>query len=178
MAEQQAGMTIQVLSPKEYAFLISILHAQHQRGELSAEDYATLLQAFTVMDLDGAQWIFAPETGEWLHVDGDDWEAGEPRGPLLLALPAKSAAEVHGISEWLRVIEAGLPSPRPPSAYAADQPAPALQSQPEAALPPKPAAAPPILPVAWAFCIACGSQLKPGAAYCSKCGKRVAAEPR
>jgi len=186
MPEQQLAMTIQVLSPAEYAFLISTMHGQFRRGELSAEDYAWVLQAFTVLDLDGAQWFFATEPGEWLQVDGDDWQPGEPRGPLMLALPARAAAEVRSICSWLREIETGPSAAQPPAARETEAsvagpvstdemraPAPVIETP---SMQPQPS--PPLRPAAWKFCPACASQLKPGAAYCSRCGYHLAEHPR
>lgn len=179
MAEQQLGMTVQVLTPKEYIFLSSALYTQFQRQELSREDYLALLQAFVGLDLYNSPWIFEPQSGEWVQVAGDTEPATEPRGPLTLFLPVSAVSTVKGITDWLQEISASLPSAQSPAMEAA--PVPAVPRPPLAGpvKPPPPAASPaPAAPPVSRFCTACGSQLKLNAAFCSRCGKPVVAETR
>lgn len=163
MDNKRVSLQPKALSQQQYILLLSGLFAQYQQGGLSADDFAQLMHSLVAEDVCGTLWTFTPPTGEWWIVNDRAWEAGTPRGPLLLALSPQAAKLVDEIGSLVRDVQESLPPARP----LAPQPAMPVAVPTRAAAPPAPAPpAPPRL-----FCTACGRQLKPGAAYCSGCGR-------
>jgi hypothetical protein len=96
-------------------------------------------------------------------VDSEEWLEGEPRGPLIVALPAEASVLMSEVNAWLQEIDDSMPPPRP------REPAPTLVPTPSPVLAPEPS--PPASSDVRVFCVACGHRLKAGAAFCSYCGK-------
>lgn len=144
-AEESLVFEADFLSHKQYSFLLTLFYAQFLAGEISEEEYAMAVHDFTAADVYGDEWTFSPETGQWLRIGEGDWTVGEPRGPLLLALPTKLSVVLHAFTDEMEEFESA----------ASESDALSLE---EAGI---------------SKCPHCGVELPPGSRFCNICGREV-----
>jgi hypothetical protein len=143
-----------VLAHREYMLLLTMLRQQVASGELAEDDFAALLYILVAEDLAGDSWTYAPESGSWFKIDADEWVEGEPRGPLLLALPEDCEQILAGVSAELARIETAVRAEhRQATAGCVTL---ADEHSPKA-------------------CRHCGSRLQAGLKFCTQCGTPVPA---
>lgn len=138
-----------VLSHREYMLLLTVLRQQVTTGALTDEDFAHLLFSLVAEDLVGDSWTYAPDSGSWFEVGEEEWVEGEPRGPLLVAMPESCSELLRGISGRIEQAERDVRRE--------------LQLD-EGAVPEPPVSA------KQSYCTRCGTPLKTGQGFCTICG--------
>jgi hypothetical protein len=104
-------MVPDILTHNQYRLLFTLLHIQRVRGEMSEEEYETAVETLVGEDLSGDRWTYAPATDRWYRLEKGSWKRGEPRGPLIVPLPAHLAAALRDLSAELREAERSVPRP-------------------------------------------------------------------
>ena len=151
-----AGLEAVVLAQRDFALLLTFLRHQVVTGAAEDDDLAVALGSLVAEDMTGEGWTYAPETGKWYIVSRYPWEEGEPRGPLLVAMPAGFGGMLAEITGEIQRIEDEVRSELRTELM------PGLAQAAEETL---------------AFCTQCGRPLEAGLAFCTGCGNRVEEAP-
>jgi len=152
-AQQALKLQAAVLSHREFALLLTLLQEQAMAGEIEENEFAGLVHAMIAEDFYGDRWTFAPETGSWFNVKEDEWVEGEPRGPLLLALPEGCEDAIGELKNEIDRLEAAV------RRETSEAPAAERATSPDVK-----------------YCTKCGNQLLPGRGFCTQCGTRQSQE--
>jgi hypothetical protein len=110
--QQRIAMVPDILTHDQYRLLFTLFHVQRVRGEISEGEYQSAVETMVSEDLYGDRWTYAPAEDRWYRLEKGSWERGEPRGPLIVPLPAELAAALDDLSAELRKAEESVPSPR------------------------------------------------------------------
>ena len=173
-ANTNITLTATILSQRDYIFVMNLLREFQADGTLGQDDLNALMALVVGEDLVGQKWIYDADLAKWARTDVQPWQEGEPRGPLLVALPLELWNEIKPVLDQIAGEESDAREAQRPAVCptcgspvevgghfcpqcGADIPA-AQESTPAAQPAPK-------------FCPNCGNELVFGQKFCTGCGQ-------